>query len=295
MPPEDMHATVLEVVHSVPMDDVMEIANKLAPIMPDLIQLPSTTHGCTLFRPILSFDAAAVALSFVPYGGPSASESKARSSPESATEVPPPSDSLRSSVETTPGPSTPASIELPVSQDEGRKDAALSPFNTTPLPSNNQAPSNDNQTTYHHLRRKLYQRIIDAGVDIKSRYVVPSAHITLCRFLNPAARGAHPLSAELGKANILKFVLLIEELNEAFELAFTSNPKWEIKSELICRVGTLWYGGGFTFTNPGKRRKWMRGGDGEWVVGDDDEGCRFHRCYSSDCSRVEDEMEEEGV
>ncbi|KAF2147528.1 uncharacterized protein K452DRAFT_314659 [Aplosporella prunicola CBS 121167] len=37
--------------------------------------------------------------------------------------------------------------------------------------------------SYHHLRRDLYARVRGTGVDVASRYVVPSAHLTLARFI----------------------------------------------------------------------------------------------------------------
>ncbi len=49
------------------------------------------------------------------------------------------------------------------------------------------APEPDHQAylsdeyTYHHLRRDIFDIAREAGVDVGSRYVVPSAHITLGR------------------------------------------------------------------------------------------------------------------
>ena len=37
--------------------------------------------------------------------------------------------------------------------------------------------------TYHHLRRDLYARVSALGVRMEPRYVVPSAHLTVARFV----------------------------------------------------------------------------------------------------------------
>jgi hypothetical protein len=64
--------------------------------------------------------------------------------------------------------------------------AAGEGLSATPNPQFN-APhtrqASDDVYTYHHLRRDLYAMTHSAGITIESRYVVPSAHITIGRFL----------------------------------------------------------------------------------------------------------------
>ncbi|KAL7623204.1 hypothetical protein AAE478_006885 [Parahypoxylon ruwenzoriense] len=100
--------------------------------------------------------------------------------------------------------------------------------------------------TYHHLRRDLWARIRDAGVAVTSRYVVPSAHVTLGRFLT----GEDHAAPEQRR----RWVDAIDEINRWLEAEVWDNPEsrligeWVVGQEkgLDVRVGTLWYGGGRT-------------------------------------------------
>ena len=195
MPTKDMHTTVLEVTHSEPLSYVLSLAKQLAPIIPELIALPTTTHGCRLVKPLITFDAAGVALSFVPHTQMLA---------------------------------------------KGRMQHLV--------------------PTIHHLRRELWQRITKRGVPIESRYRVPTAHITLARFVSAGTtKSASLLPADeqyfkCSKEKIREFMDKIERLNEGLEDDMTV---WELKNGLVCRVGDLWYGGGWTVDpkNPEARPK----------------------------------------
>ncbi|KAJ5258178.1 Ribosomal protein L44e [Penicillium chrysogenum] len=44
----------------------------------------------------------------------------------------------------------------------------------------------DDQFTYHHLRSDLYNIVTQSGCPIAARYTVPSAHITIARFIAPS-------------------------------------------------------------------------------------------------------------
>ncbi|KAF3058662.1 hypothetical protein GL218_05584 [Daldinia childiae] len=100
--------------------------------------------------------------------------------------------------------------------------------------------------TYHHLRRDVWEQAKDAGVTVSSRYVVPSAHITLGRYLTEADH-ATPEQRR-------KWVDAIDEINAWLEAEVWDNAdskligEWVIGQEkgLDVRVGTLWYGGGRT-------------------------------------------------
>lgn len=102
------------------------------------------------------------------------------------------------------------------------------------------------QYTYHHLRRDVWQLAQDAGITIDSRYIVPSAHITLGRYLTDANHA----TPEQRK----KWVETIDEINQWLEAEVWDQPgseligEWLIGQEkgLDVRVGTLWYGGGRT-------------------------------------------------
>ena len=178
------------------------------------------------------------------------------------------------------------------------------------------------QKTYHHLRSALHSRITRSGVPIASRYVVPSAHITLARYVTSSASSAssayntdpRQLDDELSHQNLVCLIHTIELINaylslpweadspsalgsyERIELqarevlsnasgSYVAGPllapslrsldvrakfsemgevRWDVKDELVCRVGDLWYGGGFTVKTPQKGRVWKRGGAGTW-------------------------------
>ena len=98
--------------------------------------------------------------------------------------------------------------------------------------------------TYHHLRHELSSALADAGVSVEARYQVPSAHITLARYLScqdhetPAQRES--------------WVHAIQNLNSWLEQqtwGVTNGDfigEWIVGQErgLDLRCGTVWYGGG---------------------------------------------------
>lgn len=106
----------------------------------------------------------------------------------------------------------------------------------------------DDAFTYHHLRRDLFNVAKATGVSIDSRYVVPSSHITVGRFLTQAD---HDSSEKM--VNWLK---KIEDMNKRLrdtywpkeESVRREDGEWIVGQErgLDFRMGTLWYGGGET-------------------------------------------------
>lgn len=100
--------------------------------------------------------------------------------------------------------------------------------------------------TYHHVRKDVFDRVQEAGVQIGSRYQVPSAHITLGRYLT---QDDHD-SPEKRKA----WIEAIDEINAWLEKEVWDNPEsdwvgeWVVGQEkgIDARAGTLWYGGGRT-------------------------------------------------
>ncbi|KAM0552560.1 hypothetical protein ACHAPJ_007888 [Fusarium lateritium] len=100
--------------------------------------------------------------------------------------------------------------------------------------------------TYHHLRRDVFDQVQASGVVVGSRYQVPSAHITLGRYLN---HDDHDTPEK--RANWVK---VIDEINEWLQKEVWDNPdsefigEWLVGHErgLDVRSGTLWYGGGKT-------------------------------------------------
>jgi len=115
------------------------------------------------------------------------------------------------------------------------------------LPSNGRS-AEDDDFTYHHLRRDLFNIAKKTGVSIDSRYVVPSSHITLGRFL---VQEDHDTVEKMEG-----FLRGIEEINGWLEKEFwpreggerNESGEWVVGQEkgLDCREGRLWYGGGRT-------------------------------------------------
>jgi hypothetical protein len=101
---------------------------------------------------------------------------------------------------------------------------------------------NSDTYTYHHLRRDLFTQATSAGVKVGSRYVVPSAHLTIARFVREQ------------DFDVEGFVKVIEGVNEWLVREFwpkddegiKEGGEWVVGEEkgLEVRKGTLWYGGG---------------------------------------------------
>lgn len=102
--------------------------------------------------------------------------------------------------------------------------------------------------TYHHLRRDIFDLAQSTGVQIESRYQVPSAHVTLGRFLGEEDHGTPEARR--------RWVEAIDEINAWLEQEVWDREgeggewcgEWVVGQErgLDARNGTLWYGGGRT-------------------------------------------------
>lgn len=181
MPQEKLHLTALEVTHSLTDGEIKALVKQMESKIPEITDW-TNTHRARLIKPMLSFDGAALALSFLPAAGEALSR--------------------------------------------GRSEA-------------------DDTFTYHHLRRDLYTLSEETDVKIESRYVVPSSHITVGRFLTQ--------DDHVGKMN--KWIEAIEEINAWLEHEYwpkediiAEGGEWIVGQEkgLDCREGTVWYGGGQT-------------------------------------------------
>jgi hypothetical protein len=189
MPLENMHLTVLEVIHSVTDAKVKSIIAEIGPDTIAAITDYAYSHRTRLIKPIISYDAAAVALSFLPAAGEG----------------------------------------LPVTAS-----------------SSSERTKCDDTYTYHHLRRDVYDLAKKTGIDIGSRYVVPTSHITLGRFISQKDHD----SPEKMKA----FIKTIEEINEWLEKEYwvedgdtnRDGIEWIVGHEkgMLLREGMVWYGGG---------------------------------------------------
>lgn len=186
MPPENLHMTVMEIAHSLTKSDMNELVETVRPKLEEITDY-TYTHKARLICPMVSYDASAVALSFIPAAG----------------------------------------------KGSGWSD------------------DNDDTYTYHHLRRDVYILCRSTGVEVASRYVVPSAHLTLGRFVtneDHATEGQEGLDMKKMDA----WLKTIDEVNAWLKENYWPQEKgkiapggeWIVGEEkgLSCQAGTIWYG-----------------------------------------------------
>ncbi|KAI9814129.1 MAG: transport between ER and Golgi ATPase protein [Phylliscum demangeonii] len=191
MPLTCLHMTALEITHSRSAEEIGQlVCDHLAGVVPYITDYP-LQHRARLLKPLLTYDDAAVALSFLPAAG------------------------------------------------EGK-----------------QASAGVDGYTYHHLRRDLFDLCSELGVTVDSRYVVPSAHVTIARFVS--AKHFSSGNGVLGIEKMKRWVTKLDEINHWLkenywqiaddEASSEHEGQWRVGEEkgLDCRLGTLWYGGGAT-------------------------------------------------
>ena len=184
MPLACLHMTVLEIAHSRSEAEIAAMVKTMEEKIPEITNF-TFSHRARLVKPMISYDAAAIALSFVPAAGDSSTM--------------------------------------------------------------NHEPNND-AYSYHHLRRDLYALSKSTSVEVASRYVVPSSHLTIARFVTQKdfAKDVGGLDPE----KVVKLVRKLEEINAELESQYWRKDAgvWTVGEErgLECRKGTVWYGGGQT-------------------------------------------------
>lgn len=186
MPPENLHMTTLEMMsaRTAPeVDEVVTFLQEEAPLQ-ELVNY-TLTHRAPLGHPIVSYDASALALSFVPIA--------------SRAEV-----------------------------EEG-----------------------DGNYSYHHLRSDLYDLVTRSGCQIRARYTVPSAHLTIARFVMPVG-STEVEELEVTYEMAVKLVEKIEDINQELrsdhwkKFGSPSRGEWTVGQErgLELNKGVAWYGTG---------------------------------------------------
>lgn len=97
-------------------------------------------------------------------------------------------------------------------------------------------------STYHHLRRDMYEAT-RAHVQVQSRYVVPSSHLTIGRFVEG---GGADVLAEDGTVKTEKVRELVEVVGEINAWLEGWEGEWWVGQErgTELRKGQSWYGGG---------------------------------------------------
>ncbi|KAJ7340742.1 RNA ligase/cyclic nucleotide phosphodiesterase [Mycena albidolilacea] len=177
VPQTSLHTTVLEIAHSRTPEEIASLVPQIRGVAPSILN-HTCTHRTRLIKPLLCFDASAIALSFLP------------------------------TLASTPGYEA---------------------------------------YTYHHLRRDLFALARGSGTAIESRYAVPSAHMTLGRFIcaEDLYTGGR---VDLEKARQL--VARIDGINAWLEREYWPGGieaiEWVVGSEmgLEWRIGPVWYGSG---------------------------------------------------
>jgi hypothetical protein len=189
MPQDKLHITALEVTHSKTASEIQALVNQAQAQIPNITNY-TYNHRARLIKPLIGYDASAIALSFVPAAG------------------------------------------------EGLHDGRT---------------LEDDEFTYHHLRRDLFSLCRDAGLQVESRYVVPSSHLTIGRFIHSKDFENEEGSSDPQK--IQNLVAKIEEINAWLEKELwpehnggeiPDGGEFNVGQEkgLHCGTGTLWYGGG---------------------------------------------------
>ncbi|EGP86511.1 uncharacterized protein MYCGRDRAFT_43901 [Zymoseptoria tritici IPO323] len=109
--------------------------------------------------------------------------------------------------------------------------------------------------TYHHLRRDLHALLTtQANTSIASRYVTPSAHLTIARFIE-ASDFLDASTGEVDRGKVEVLVETVEGVNRWLEEEFWTleegegreeGARWVVGEErgLEVKRGALWYGGG---------------------------------------------------
>ncbi|KAJ6083712.1 hypothetical protein N7467_007847 [Penicillium canescens] len=87
----------------------------------------------------------------------------------------------------------------------------------------------DDTFTYHHLRRDLYDLVTRSGCSIAARYTLPSAHITIARFVRTDGSQEDPRTTKTYAANLVSKIDDINEKLDSSENAF--NAEWVIGHE----------------------------------------------------------------
>lgn len=115
----------------------------------------------------------------------------------------------------------------------------------------------DDSYSYHHLRRDLYTLCKAAGATIASRYTVPSAHLTIARYVAPDDFSIVDGTSRVpDEKKLERWIDALEEINLWLEENYWPSKtgiipdrgQWLVGQEngLDFRKGACWYGGGET-------------------------------------------------
>ncbi|PYH45822.1 60S ribosomal eL42 domain-containing protein [Aspergillus saccharolyticus JOP 1030-1] len=161
-PPNYLHMTTLEIARCRTKPEIEDLTAQLerSGIIPQLVDY-AFYHRTRLIKPVISYDATAMALSFIPQAGGDMSHSR-------------------------------------------------------------ENEYYDDQYTYHHLRRDVSAQIAAIGLPMKPRYIAPSAHLTIARFITREGflLKAHGFEGEEGKVDrdrVASLIKTIETINKRLQ------------------------------------------------------------------------------
>ncbi|KAL9610856.1 MAG: hypothetical protein Q9167_004461 [Letrouitia subvulpina] len=161
--------TALEITFSLTAPEIEDFVDKIRPKIPEITNYTSD-HRARLIKPMLSYDNAAIAISFEPAAGES-------------------------------------------------------------LPSDRALDADG--YTYHHLRRDLYALSKSTGVEVDSRYVVPSAHLTVARFVTQRDL-SNSSEGSPDTKKVQDFIKTIEQIN-----SWLQQDYWPKEGQAI-KAGGQW-------------------------------------------------------
>jgi hypothetical protein len=198
MPQDNLHITAMEMTHSKTEKEIQHLVNCMMHSIPSIVS-HTLAHRTRLIKPMISYDASAIALSWVPAAGECLSSGRT---------------------------------------------------------------AEDDAFTYHHLRRDLHHLCTQTGVAVDSRYVVPSSHLTIGRFIekedfeesDDEEDSDEEEEKEVDSEKVARLIAKIDQLNAFLEKEYwpkadgkiKEGGEWLVGQEkgLDCRMGTLWYGEG---------------------------------------------------
>lgn len=191
-PSEGLHMTTLELANSRTRSELEGLVSELEAtgIILELAEY-TINHRSRLIKPIISYDASAMALSFIPAAG------------------------------------------------EGTDN------------------TDDGAYSYHHLRRDLYDQVAETGIKVIPRYIVPSAHITIARFITHDGfllEKDGPDGTRVDREQLKTLMEKLEHINQGLQQKYwpsseggnISSGEWVVGHEKgleLCK-GASWYGKG---------------------------------------------------
>lgn len=111
-------------------------------------------------------------------------------------------------------------------------------------------PAADDAYSYHHLRRDVFDQVAASGVEINSRYAVPSAHITIARFITQDGfqlDESCPNARCVDSGRVRALIERIDGINDRIRQYWgMAAGEWVVGHEkgLDLHGGLTWYGGG---------------------------------------------------